>query len=179
MADLVGSAPRTGKIKRRVRGPDRSVRRSSSREWGRSSGRANAEQRSTGDHMQRGRAAGVGEIRGARRDQRLGIGAQLGGRTGGAVLRIPEVAEQIVMLERRSQQNDNVYGGRQGNRPPPTTSRPKKPHTLSMIRPVSARHNCLRRGRIRWSTLVHRRENLGRPKETARIHALCGCGHNS
>ena len=66
------------------------------------------EQESVGDNLQRQRAAGVGQIRGADKEGRVRVGADDARCAGRAVRRRFQMAEEIVMLERRRHQEQRI-----------------------------------------------------------------------
>jgi hypothetical protein len=82
----------------------------------RASGGADDEQSSVGDDGERCGTPGVGKMRRTWRCERLRIGSELRGRTGRAVLRVSQMTKEIVVLEGRRRENDEIQNRRDGDR---------------------------------------------------------------
>ena len=77
------------------------------------------------------------------RVRRLRIGAERARRTGGAVLRSLEVAEQVVVLELRGDEEQRVERQRQGIEAPESAIGPATPCHIPILRRTAAfRYSC-------------------------------------
>src|SRR5258705_12269792 len=78
------------------------------RDGWRSAGGSNRKQDATAQELNAEGASCIVETRGARRWRIVSAGAEDAGRAGGAVLRGPEVAQEVVMLELAGEQKEGV-----------------------------------------------------------------------
>src|SRR5262249_24198604 len=81
-------------------------------------------------------AAGISQLGRAGDSEALRIRTELVADAGRTVTRILEVAEKIVMFERRRDQEEGVYRGRKRDQRPPATHDAEMAHPLPMIRPT-------------------------------------------
>ena len=104
--------------------------------------RSNVEEEGVGGHQVGDRAAGVVQSPLARDDRSLEIGAERARRTRRAVQRRPQLTLQIVVLERRRDQEDGVQRRSQHGQPP-DASAGLSGHSAYDSRPAAAAANDL------------------------------------